>query len=160
MNDDINCPNNNTTNAGNSKGPTDTERANNDSVPVSFLQQLRPDGPWVLTAITPDGPIETITADTIIKIDTFVRKHNDVRNLYYSVNPTRGPVSKKAAKTDIAAIEYLLADLDPNDNESPEDAKTRYLNQLNGDFEPKPTAIVDSGNGMSQAGHQILSAQA
>jgi hypothetical protein len=148
VNDDINCPNNNTTNAGNSKGPTDTERANNDSVPVSFLQQLRPDGPWVLTAITPDGPIETITADTIIKIDTFVRKHNDVRNLYYSVNPTRGPVSKKAAKTDIAAIEYLLADLDPNDNESPEDAKTRYLNQLNGDFEPKPTAIVDSGNGI------------
>jgi hypothetical protein len=42
----------------------------------------------------------------------------------------------------------LLADLDPNDNESSEDAKARYLTQLNGDFEPKPTAIVDSGNGI------------
>jgi hypothetical protein len=105
-------------------------------------------GPWVLTAITPDGPIETITADTAAKIDTFVQQHNGKQNLYYSVNPTRGPVSKKAAKTDIAAIEYLLADLDPNDGETTEDAKTRYLKQLNGDFEPRPTAIVDSGNGI------------
>jgi len=28
---------------------------------VVFLQRLRPGGPWVLTAIAPDGPTETIT---------------------------------------------------------------------------------------------------
>ena len=43
----------------------------------------------------------------------FVAKHNGQRNLYYAVNPLRGPVTKKAAKTDVAAIEYLFADLDP-----------------------------------------------
>jgi AAA domain len=102
----------------------------------------------VLTAIIPDGPTETITATTTAQVIAFVTKFNGIRNLYYSVNPTRSPMAKKAAKTDIAAIEYLLADLDPNDGESSEDAKTRYLAQLNGDFEPKTTATVDSGNGI------------
>src|SRR5262249_50698460 len=104
--------------------------------------------PWVLTAIIPDGLTDTITAHTTAEIDSFVRKYDGKRNIYYSTNPVRGAVSKKTSKKDIAAIEYLLADLDPRDNEKPEDAKARYLDQLNGTFEPKPTAIVDSGNGI------------
>ena len=39
------------------------------------------------------------------------------RNLYYSVNPTRVPTTKKASKTNIAAIEFALADCDPRDDE-------------------------------------------
>src|SRR5215471_11528846 len=66
----------------------------------------------------------------------------------YSVNPLRNLMWKKAAKTDVAAIEYLLADLDPAAGETSEAAKARYLEQLNGSFEPKPTAVVDSGNGI------------
>jgi AAA domain/Helix-turn-helix domain len=77
-----------------------------------------------------------------------VRKYDGQRNIYYSVNPTRKVMSKKAKKADIAAVEYLLADLDPNEGESASDGKARYLAQLNGTFEPKPTAIVDSGNGI------------
>jgi hypothetical protein len=115
--------------------------------PVSFLKQLRPNGPWILTAITPDGPIDTITAHTAAEVDAFVNEHNGKRNIYYSVNPTRNAVSKKASKTDIAEIEYLPADLDPNAGENSVDAKTRYLQQLE-TFEPKPTAILDSGNGI------------
>jgi len=57
-------------------------------------------------------------------------------------------MSKKAAKKDIAAVEYLLGDLDPLDTETSENAKVRYLEQLNGSFEPKPSVIVDSGNGI------------
>jgi hypothetical protein len=76
-----------------------------------------------------------------------VHEHNGKRNVYYSTNPTRSNILKKAAKTDIAAIEYLLADLDPAKDEMPEAAKARYRRQLN-TFEPKPTAIVDSGNGI------------
>ena len=102
----------------------------------------------MLTAIVPDGATTTITARTADEVEAFIREHDGKRNLYYSVNPTRTAMSKKAAKTDIAAIEYALADLDPADGETPEAAKARYLEQLNGAFEPKPTAAVDSGNGI------------
>ena len=115
---------------------------------VDFLQRLRPGGPWVLTAIVPDGNAATITARTADEAAAFVRKHDGKRNLYYSVNPTRTALSKKAAKVDIAAIEYALADLDPADDETPEAAKRRYLDQLSGAFEPKPTVLIDSGNGV------------
>jgi P4 family phage/plasmid primase-like protien len=118
------------------------------SIAVDFLQQLRPGGPWVLTAITPDGPTNTITAHTGDQVDAFVSANDGKRNIYYSVNPTRTAMSKKAAKTDIAAIDFMLADLDPADGETAEDAKTRYLSQLDGAFAPKPTAAVDSGNGI------------
>ena len=118
------------------------------SLAVTFLEKLRPGGPWVLTAIVPDGAITTVTARTADQVEAFIRKHDGKANLYYSVNPTRTAMSKKAAKTDIAAIEYVLADLDPADGETSEAAKARYLEQLNGAFEPKPTAGVDSGNGI------------
>lgn len=74
---------------------------------ISFLELLRPGGPWVLTAITPDGPTITITAHTASDIDSFVWEHNGKRNQYYSVNPTRHAMSKKAAKKDIAAVELF-----------------------------------------------------
>ena len=78
---------------------------------------------------------------------TFVDKWNGKRNLYYSVNPTRTELDKKAAKTDIEAIEYALADLDPNEGETSEAAKARYLKALER-FNPKPTALIDSGNAL------------
>ena len=91
----------------------------------------------------PDGATTTITATTADEIDAFVRKYDGNRNLYYSVNPTRTALSKKTAKTDIAAVEYALADLDPNEGETSDAAKARYMAQLNGAFKPAPTAIVD-----------------
>src|SRR5262249_22911547 len=115
---------------------------------ISFLTQLRSNGPWVLTAIVPDGRTITISARTTAEINAFVHEHDGKLNLYYAVNPLRNLMWKKAAKKDVAAIEYLLADLDPATGETSEVAKARYLDQLNGSFEPKPTAIVDSGNGI------------
>jgi hypothetical protein len=121
---------------------------NDGLVASEFLQKLRPGGPWVLIAIVPDGKPTPITAHTTDEVEAFVRAHDGKANLYYSVNPTRTAMRKKAAKTDIAAIEYVLSDLDPADGETPEAAKARYLEQLNGTFEPKPTAAIDSGNGI------------
>ena len=144
--DDVNRHQHTSANSSGSKADTAAERLFSES--ISFLEQLRPNGPWVLTAIIPDGPADTITARTADEVDAFVHAHNGKRNLYYSVNPTKSAVFKKAKKADIAAVEYLLADLDPADGETPETAKARYLGQLNGSFEPKPTAIVDSGNGI------------
>jgi hypothetical protein len=92
--------------------------------------------------------ISTITAHTIEQACAFIEAYDGKRNLYYTVNPTKGDVSKKPSKAEIAAVEYLLGDLDPKDDESAEDAKARYLGQLDGSFEPKPTTTVDSGNGI------------
>jgi hypothetical protein len=108
---------------------------------VDFLEQLRAP-PWVLVAIAPDGPITTVTVRSAESADAFVSAHGGKRNLYYSVNPTRTAMNKKPKKTDIAAVEYLLGDLDPLDDEKPGDAKARYLKQLE-DFEPRATALVD-----------------
>jgi hypothetical protein len=115
--------------------------------PFVFLKQVRPDGPWVIVAIKPDGPIKAITAHNAEDVHAFVSTHNGKCNLYYLVNPTKVAMNKKPAKTDIAAIEYLLADLDPLEDETSDNAKARYLNQLE-EFEPRPTVIVDSGNGL------------
>ena len=119
-------------------------------VAVDFLKQLRPGGPWVVTAIVPDGgtTTQTFAADDEIGLRKFISNHNGTRNLYYSVNPTRGAMSRKASKADIAAVEFVLSDLDPRDDEKSADAKARYLAQLNETFEPQPTAIIDSGNGL------------
>jgi hypothetical protein len=118
-----------------------------DHAAVDFLERLRSGGPWVLTAIVPDGRTNTITARTPEEVLAFVAKYDGEQNLYYSVNPTRGEMTKKAKKTDIARIEYLLADLDPNKDEKSEDAKKRYRDALE-TCKPPPTAVIDSGNGI------------
>jgi hypothetical protein len=115
---------------------------------IEFLQKLRPNGPWLLIGILPDGSTIAITAHTAAEVDAFVQQHNGTYNLYYSVNPTKGAMNKKPAKVDIASVEYLLGDCDPEDTESPEEGKARYLGHLNNGFEPEATAGVDSGNGI------------
>jgi hypothetical protein len=114
---------------------------------ADFLKQLRPDGPWLLTAIIPDGVTETITARDTNEVDAFVSANNGKRNLYFGVNPTRQPMKKKPAKVDVGIIEYIFADLDPEAAESPEAAKERYLQAIDA-HKPSPTAIIDSGNGI------------
>jgi hypothetical protein len=117
------------------------------NIPADFLMQLRPSRRWVLTAIVPDGTTETISARDEDTVSEFVSAHDGKRNLYFSVNPTRTSLTKKAAKTDIAAVEYIPADLDPKDDETPKAAKARYLDTL-GKHVPAPTVIIDSGNGI------------
>ena len=126
---------------------------------IAFLKRLRPHGPWVLSAILPDGPIVTMTARTEQDAAAFVRQHNGWRNLYYSPNPTRTHMTMKAKKADIAAIEYLYADCDPREGEAPQTAKTRVLEALKASSLPKPTYIVDSGNGL-QIGWRLSEAVA
>jgi hypothetical protein len=118
---------------------------------IAFLKKLRPGGPWMPTAIAPDGPTKAITAHTADQVEDFVRQHEGNHNIYYGLNPTRTAINKKARKIDIAAIEYIPIDLDPRAGETPEAAKARYLEQLNGAFEPKPAFLIDSGNGLNGA---------
>ena len=83
-------------------------------IALDFLHNLRPQGPWVLTAIIPDGAPHTMTATTKRQVEELIWAFNGVGNIYYSANPTRRALTSKASKHDIAAIEYLFADLDPN----------------------------------------------
>ena len=105
----MNRPPHNTQNIGDTQGPSTAKGFFSET--ISFLEHLRFGGPWVLTAIIPDGRTITSSAQTTTEINAFVREHNGKLNIYYSVNPLRNLMWKKAAKTDVAAIEYLLSDL-------------------------------------------------
>jgi hypothetical protein len=113
---------------------------------VDFLKLLRPSGQWQLTAITPEGAIVTRTIRSVEAAHEFIREYNGTRNLYFSVNPVRVE-NRKASKPDVTAIEFVLADLDPRDDETPDAAKARYLAALKS-FQPAPTFVIDSGNGV------------
>ncbi|MBR1156300.1 phage/plasmid primase, P4 family [Bradyrhizobium sp. JYMT SZCCT0428] len=126
---------------------TPASTANRHAECVEFLHCLRPNDPWILTAIVPDGPTTTSSFTAIQRIWEFIAKHDGQRNLYYSVNPVHHSTSRKAKKQDILAAEYILADLDPIDDETPEQAKKRYLVAIDNSGKP-PTMTVDTGNGL------------
>jgi len=128
------------------RGEARSAQENQDET-LSFLERLRPGGPWVLTAIVPDGPTVTTTARTEQEAAAFVRQHNGWRNLYYSVNPVRRVMDKKASKVDIAVIECVFADCDPREGETPDEGKNRILATRRTSALPIPTFVVDSGNG-------------
>ena len=129
---------------------------------LEFLQQWRPDGPWVLVATSVDKRtmpiVRTFMAEDQEGDDAlaFLEKYGLEKNLYFSVNPTRRPVFKKASREDIREMSWLHVDLDPGT--PPEGADhTKFIakerkaqlkllrNPPNG--VPKPTCIVDSGGG-------------
>lgn len=117
---------------------------------ADFLQRLRPGGPWVLTAIVPDGKTDTQTFADASQAQAWALAGNQQANLYLHVNPTTGPVGKKATKEQIAALEFLHVDLDPRTGEDFAQERARILALLT-DHRPEgipaPTLIVDSGGG-------------
>jgi len=115
---------------------------------VSFLRDLRPSGPWVLTSIVPDGKTRTKTLASLQACEQFVQEEAAERkNIYYSLNPLLRVVSKKASKEDVARVEYLHVDADPRDDESPADFKAR-MGPLVAQLVKRPALVVDSGNGL------------
>ena len=114
---------------------------------IAFLQLLRPGGPWVLSAIIPDGEIETRTFHDEQKAHAWIERYQGQGNLHYSLNPTKRSLNSKATKKDIASGEFVFADLDPREEETPQECKTRYQAALAAGGQ-KPYAIIDSGNGI------------
>ena len=117
---------------------------------LDFLACLRPGGPWVLTAIHPDRRgIETRTLRTRGEVEAFCDRHRD-RNLYYSLNPTRRAMEKKAERTDIAALEFLHVDVDPRPREDLAEEQRRIRALLTSNLPagvPEPTVVIFSGGG-------------
>jgi hypothetical protein len=115
---------------------------------VKFLARLRSGGPWVLTAIPPDGGSTlTQTFTELEEARQFIAEVNNASNVYYATNPTKRPLSSKAKKADIASVAYMHVDADPDREETPETFKERMAQQLE-TFEPFPTFVIDSGNGL------------
>src|SRR4051794_2536369 len=79
---------------------------------IAFLELLRPGGPWVLTAITPNG---TMTTETFFRPDAaarWIERENTSRNIYVMVAEAAGTLRKKAEKSEIKQARHLWADVD------------------------------------------------
>lgn len=115
---------------------------------IDFLKKWCPEGPWVLTAIIPDGKTETMSFQPSgwQKAADWIEGHQGKRNLYFHVNPVRGFLGNKASKEDIARMGWLHIDIDPRAGEDFEEERTRALKLLQ-EYELKPTVIIDSGGG-------------
>jgi hypothetical protein len=115
---------------------------------IRFLRQLHPGGLWqTIIAIIPDGMLTARSFTNAEDAHTFIVAHNGDKNIYFLPNRTKAPMDKKPKKGDIALILFIYADLDPRADESPEQAKARYLQALE-HYPLKPTIIIDSGNGL------------
>ena len=115
---------------------------------IDFLKKWCPEGPWVLTAIIPDGKTETVTfmPDRWQKAAEWIEGHQGKRNLYFHVNPVRRAMDVKASKEDMARLAWLHVDIDPRAGEDFEEERARALKLLQS-YTPKPTVIIDSGGG-------------
>ena len=114
-----------------------------------FLKALRPAGPWVLTAIWPDGPTTTksFEASDEAGATRFIKSTNHTgQNVYFTGNSCGRPGSKPK-KADMTGAIMLHADSDPRDGETIEAAKKRILAAYAA-HDPPPSLIVDSGNGL------------
>jgi hypothetical protein len=116
---------------------------------ITFLQRLRPGGPWHLIAIAAERnrPMRGCRATSAETARQFIANYGH-RNIFYSVNRCGEMAGVKAKKADITHIEYVHADLDPAPGEVPKAAKERYRAALKASGLPAPSFVIDSGNGL------------
>lgn len=138
-----------------------------------FLEWLRPEGPWHLSAFDPEGgPREarSFTPDTAHQIADWIEHHNQKlrRNIYFTPNRLRPDAANKLkpTKADIETVEFAHVDLDVPKNTQKlflarpfaEKAELfeKQLDRLEREFGEKiaepgavlPSAIWKSGGGM------------
>lgn len=116
---------------------------------LSFLKWLRPEGPWVVTSISPDKRgihTKTFDASTVDDLMAWLKQHNGVDNCYVMVNPARRHLDKKASKEDVEALAFLHVDCDPPKGADLQSSRAEILTRLTS-FKPAPHAIIDSGGG-------------
>jgi P4 family phage/plasmid primase-like protien len=112
---------------------------------VDFLEWMRPAGPWVLSALVPDGRMTTLTFDRqhVDQMRRWIASRDGAENLYFQVNSSGDKkLAKKASKADIVAADWLHVDVDPK----PGEAKADILARIQA-FRLRPSVVVDSGGG-------------
>jgi len=115
---------------------------------LDFLKHWQPGGPWVLSAIEPDGPIQTRTFHDFFSAKRWIERWQGKRNLYFSVNTPKSDLAKKATKTDIGKLNALHVDLDAPDDTEPGKAKAELLLPRLKTYPLPPSLIIDSGGGL------------
>lgn len=117
---------------------------------IAFLRRLRPEGPWTLTAIEPDGPgidTKTFGPDTAAEALAWLGDRSGRMNLYYMVNPAMRLLSKKAERADVKEMVALWVDIDPKKGEDPAAARADAIARLMG-YRVPPSILIDSGGGV------------
>ncbi len=68
--------------------------------PATFLEWLRPGGPWALSSAVPDGKFTTTRFTDPDEVAAWVKRRNGKENMWYAVNPLRPEYTadKKATK--------------------------------------------------------------
>lgn len=116
-----------------------------------FLREFHPGGSWTLTCIDPDSKaIDTRTFSDVLPMRSWLERWNGERNIYFGVNPTMRPLTKKAAREDIKEVAYLHVDVDPRAGDDLEEEQARIKALVTTglpDGVPPPTFVVFSGGG-------------
>ena len=116
-------------------------------IAINFLSSLRPEGPWVITAIGKSAiQTECFGPESKGELDEFLDQYNGSWNIYYSANPVIKAENKKASKENIRDVEYLFVDVDPADGEDIQIEQQRILAKFKAS-PPAPTFLVFSGGG-------------
>ena len=118
---------------------------------IAFLKRVRPEGPWVLTAIPPDrGPTRTDTFGPETETEALrwlQRQTEDELNIYWMANVPRTRLTSKAKKEDVEEMVALYVDIDPKKGEDPAAARFAAIADLDA-FSPPPSIVIDSGGGI------------
>lgn len=115
---------------------------------VDFLKLWKPEGPWTLTAIVPDGKVTTQTLETVDRVINFLEAHAPIENVYFQVNSLIKPIFSKSTKEHILSMDWLWVDMDPRPGEKDLDAERERALRLLNEFELKPTCVIGSGTGI------------
>ena len=120
---------------------------------IAFLLRYRGSNPVVLTAMDLDDPcvIQSRTfrpAGERARLCEWINRHQGVNNIYFTVNPTLGVIwgQQKASEELLRGVTTLHVDIDPSSRHGLDGERRLILANIRA-FTPKPSFIIDSGNG-------------
>ena len=134
----------------------EVDQSGSSSPALDFLDDFFGTGKRHLVAIKKGNGKNEIKAQHFDATDragqqAFITNHGNAGfNLYFSPNPIKGTLHKKASKNDIVEAHHLWVDLDPRENELLETERAAMLAQLTvnlPDGIPPPNRVIDSGRG-------------
>jgi hypothetical protein len=129
---------------------------------VHFLQALRPDGPWCVTALYVDdmprvdgdvGPAPTRTFTDPDDLRQWIDARNGRANLYHTPNRLKRSMDKKPSEADLGPVDVVFTDIDVDkrlDEITPEklNAAKREALALVLESETPPFRVVNTAGGL------------